>query len=540
MRRPLAQPLVRSGALEASTASQGDAERPARAVALALLLVVATLLAYLPALNAGFVWDDDANISRNLPLRTLQGLWALWFEPGATTQYYPMVYTTFWIEYAIWQLDPMGYHVVNVLLHGASAVVLWRLLAFLGLPAAWFAAAVFALHPVHVESVAWITERKNLLSGLFYLSAAHAYLVFALGPGDPSGRAVRTDGARAHWLAYALALLLFVCALLSKVVTATLPAVLLLLVWWKRARLGARDLLYAIPLFALTLPIGLLTLSMEKYVGVHLGWEWTPSIVDRGLIAGRALWFYASKLAWPRDLTFVYPRWEIDASVAWQYLFPLAAAAVIIALFLARRRIGRGPVVGVLCFAGTLAPTLGVLEVYFFRFSYVADHWQYLASIGLIAVCVGASGRALALLPAPAARAGVVAGVLVLLVLGVATWRQSRVYYDAETLWRDSLAKNPDCAMAEYNLGHYLSAAGRIDEAVPHCERSIQLDPRYAEAHNNLGFALYLLGRSGEAITHYRSSLAIDASSTTAHWNLADALAEQGRIDEALEEATCA
>jgi hypothetical protein len=253
---------------------------------------------------------------------------------------------------------------VNVLLHGANAVVLWRVLGFLGLPAAWFAAAVFALHPVHVESVAWITERKNLLSGFFYLSAAYAYLVFALGPAEQSERRVRTDGARNRWLAYALALGLFACALLSKVVTATLPAVLLLVVWWKRGRLGARDLLYALPMFALTLPIGLLTLSMEKYVGVHLGWEWTPSIVDRGLIAGRALWFYASKLAWPRDLTFIYPRWDIDAAVAWQYLFPLAAAAVISALFLARRRIGRGPLVGVLVFAGTLAPTLGVLEVY--------------------------------------------------------------------------------------------------------------------------------------------------------------------------------
>ena len=396
--------------------------------------------------RAGFIWDDDSYVTNNTPLRTVDGLRGIWGKPGTTIQYYPLVFTSFWVEYQVWKLQPLGYHLVNVLLHALNAVLLWRVLRRLEIPGAWWAAAIFALHPVGVESVAWITERKNVLSGLFYLLAVLAYLRFRpLTAGEPA----RAPDWRLYWLALGL----FVCALFSKTVTCSLPAVLLLLVWWKNGRVERRDVLALAPLFVLGAASGFMTTWMEKHSVGASGAEWALSFVQRCLVAGRALWFYTGKLFWPRHLTFIYPRWEIDASVAWQYLFPVAALVVLIALWLLRSRIGRGPLVAVLFFAGTLVPALGFFDVFPFRYSYVADHFQYLACIGLISLAVsmgtaicrraGTWGRTL----------GMVAAAIVMLILGVSTWRQARIYQDLTTLWRDTLMKNPQCWMAHANLG---------------------------------------------------------------------------------------
>ncbi len=344
----------------------------------AFVLVLITLLAYQPVWRAGFIWDDDFYVTNNTPLHTVDGLWGIWFKPGTTIQYYPLVFTSFWAEYHFWGLQPLGYHLVNVLLHALNAILLWRVLQQLKIPGSWWAAAIFALHPVSVESVAWITERKNVLSGFFYLLAVLAYLRFRPLTDRESARA-------GDWRYYPLVLALFLCALLSKTVTCSLPAVLLLLVWWKNGRVERRDVLATAPLFVLGVASGFMTTWMEKHsVGAN-GAEWALSFVQRCLVAGRALWFYTGKLFWPRNLTFIYPHWEINAGVWWQYAFPVAALAVLIALWRVRSRIGRGPLVAVLFFAGTLVPALGFFDVFPFRYSYVADHFQYLACIGLIA-----------------------------------------------------------------------------------------------------------------------------------------------------------
>ena len=246
-------------------------------------------------MSGGFIWDDDDYVQDNLTLRSLAGLGQIWFQPGATRQYYPLVHTTYWLEYRLWDLNPTGYHVVNVILHALSAVLVWRLLIRLKVPGAWAAAALFALHPVHVESVAWITERKNTLSGAFYLSAAWAYL--------------RYEEARSPRLYWA-ALLLFAAALLSKTVTCTLPAALLLVLWWKGQRPMRRTAVTLVPFFALGVAMSGVTVWMEKHSVGAWGPEWDLSLVERGLIAGRALWFYAAKLLVPLNLTFIYPRWK--------------------------------------------------------------------------------------------------------------------------------------------------------------------------------------------------------------------------------------
>ena len=350
-----------------------------------VLLVLLSAIVYWPTLGNRFVWDDDDYVQENGTLSSTAGLNAIWSDPAATPQYYPLVHTSYWIEHAFWGLNPRGYHIDNLLLHAAAALLVWRLLVCLAVPGAWLAAAIFAIHPVEVESVAWITERKNVLSCVFALSSMLAYLRFApptlLAPTAPRNTARRVDGAF-----YVLAFVLYVAALLSKTVTATVPAVLLVIYWWKQGTFSWREAARLLPFFAVGLAFSAVTISLEKTQVGAVGESWNLSPVERVLIAGRAVWFYAGKLAWPHPLIFFYPRWIIDATVAWQYLFPAAAVGAIIALWLARRRIGRGPLAALLIFMGVLTPALGFFNVYPFQYSFVADHFQYHASIALIAL----------------------------------------------------------------------------------------------------------------------------------------------------------
>jgi hypothetical protein len=317
-------------------------------------------------------------------------------------------------------------------------------------PGAWLAALLFALHPVQVESVAWVSERKNVLSAFFYLYSLLTYLRFVDGPKRRAGRV------------YALSFVLFLCALLSKTSAVSMPFAVLLVLWWKQRRVKAYDALALIPFFLAGAALGLLTAWVEiHYAGAH-GPEWRLSMLERCLVAGRVVWFYAGKLLWPHPLTMVYPRWQINTMAWWQYLFPCAAVAVIVALWLCRHRLGKAPVVAVLFFAGSLAPIPAFINIAFMRHSYVADHWQYLPSIGLTALAAAVGERIWRRMREPRRYLGMVAGLAVLTALGVVTWRQSGVYKTDETLWRDTLAKNPNASLAHNNLGKLLHDRGNI------------------------------------------------------------------------------
>ena len=515
------------------------------------LLVLLVLAAYLPALHAGFIWDDDDYVTGNSMLRSLEGLRQIWFKFGAVPQYYPLVHTTFWLEYHTWGLHPLGYHLVNILGHGMAAFLFWRVLLRLEIPGAWLAAAVFAVHPVQVESVAWVSERKNVLSAIFYFAAALSYWRYTTA---------QETGSRDYqrWRFYIGALVLYVAALLSKTTTCSLPAALLLLCWWKQNRLKAADIAPLLPFFVVGAVLGLMTTWIERtHVGAQ-GAEWTFSFADRCLIAGRALWFYASKLLLPIQLTFVYPRWQIAANVWWQWLFPTAAVGLVAGLWWLRRRFGKGPLVAVLLFAGTLAPALGFINFYPMRYSFVADHFQYLAAASLIAL--GAAGMA---------RLPQIIRVLWIAILGVLTWQQANVYQNLETLWRDTLAKNPGCFLAHQNLGlllqnegklveaekHWQKACqlrpedgdmyynwatllileGRITEAISNYYQAVRLKPGQAEIRNNLAVALHSVNRVEEAIVQYHEAIRCQPDHATAHFNLGVALEEQQKRDEAIE-----
>ncbi|MBI5724063.1 MAG: glycosyltransferase family 39 protein [Planctomycetes bacterium] len=522
------------------------------------LLAAVTVAAYLPAMGCGFIWDDDDYVTANTTLRDLDGLKRIWTQPDSLPQWYPAVHTTFWVEHHLWGFDPFGYHLVNVLLHCFSSLLLWAILRRLEIPGAYLAAAIFALHPVHVESVAWITERKNVLSGLFYLGAALAYLKFS--PPRSAGPAWRS------WPFLALAAALFVLALLSKTVTASLPAAILLVLWWRRGRVAWGDLAALIPLLIIGAAMGMHTAEMERLHVGAVGPEWDRTFMERCIVAAHAVWFYAGKLVWPAGLTFLYPRWAVNTGdwIEYTYLAGLCAAAAAAVAIAVRMRTpaGRAPLAAGLFFVGTLFPALGFFNVYPHRFSFVADHFQYLASIGLIVLAAGIFAAIAGRLTAPVLPDGppaklpkyapAAAACLIVAALAGLTAMQGRLYANLEELWFDTLRKNPGCWLAWNNLGFlYTKSAALPDQlrAIDCFRKSLQIDARNEIASYNIGYSMQNLGnierqkrnyRQADEYRrltekYYRQAIEFKPNYAAAHNALGILLNETARRDEALE-----
>ena len=494
------------------------------------LIFLATIVVYVPALNGGMLWDDAGHVTRP-DLQSLSGLFRIWFEVGATQQYYPLLHSAFWLEHRLWGDATLGYHLVNVLLHATSACLFAAILQKLKVPGAWLAAFLFALHPVCVESVAWICEQKNTLSTAFGLAAALAYLHFDSSAGDapPSARSSdRGEGAaapayprslRVYWLATAL----FALALLTKSVVATLAPALLVVIWWRRGRLELRrDALPIAPWFGLGAAMGMFTAWFEKAQIGASGADFALGAVERMLLAGRVAWFYLGKLLWPVDLIFIYPRWKLDATATWQWLFPLGVLALLGALWFWKKR---GLLAGALVFGGMLFPVLGFVNVFPFLFSFVADHFQYLACLGVLAPLAVALTRLPRAVP-----------VILLVVLGALTWRQSGIYRDEFVLYETTLARNPAAWMAHNNLAKALAESGRVPEAIPHLEQALKLRPDFPEAENNLGYDLIQLGRPREAIPHLERALKLQPKFAEAHNHLGIAFMATDRAEEGIKE----
>jgi tetratricopeptide (TPR) repeat protein len=482
---------------------------------IAAALFALTVPTYWPSIHNGFIWDDPAYVVNNPTLRSLGGLWSIWTDPWATPQYYPMVHTTFWIESQLWGTkNAMGFHVDNILLHALAAVLLWRALKRIGLPWPILAAAIFAVHPVMVESVAWVTERKNVLSIVFYLLAFHAYWRFlppspgtpgeGWGEGDFEGKAASeirnrphpnplpeyrergpekaADKTRKRW--YLLSLGLFLLALLSKTVTCSLPAAIALILYWKRGRLTKADFRPLLPMFVIGAVMAWFTGHLEA---THVGargpdFDWTP--IDRCLIAGHAVCFYAGKIVWPHPLLFMYPRWDLHADRSTQFIFPVTVALFVITLWLLGNRLGRGPLVAVLFFIGTLVPALGFVNVYPMRYSFVADHFQYLASIGLIALITAILSQAKRFVPLPIMLPIVLAPLIYLTVT------QQKIYKNEQTLWENEISRYEPCWMAHINLAGVYDRAKRLDDAMTQTKRALELAPNEADTRYDMGVAM--------------------------------------------------
>lgn len=496
-----------------------------------LLLAIATAVAYVPAMRAGFIWDDDALLTRNRAVKAPDGLVKIWTDPAYNIQYYPMTFSSFWIEHSLAGLNPASFHTTNVVLHILSAVTLFFVLRRIGLPggvpSALFGAAIFALHPVHVESVAWISERKNVLSCLFYLLALGAYLSFNPLEDD--------EPARRRWFFYALSIVLFAGAVMSKTVTCSLPATIVLLLYWKRKRIAMKDILALAPMFAIGLGLALITISLERNVVGAQGASWDLSLLDRCLIAGRVICFYAGKLAWPYPLIFNYERWHIDAGQWIQYAFPAAVMALIIVLFAARRKCGKGPLVATLIFAGTLTPALGFFNVFPMRYSFVADHFQYHASIALISLCAAIYVLGVQRFFPRAKPVSIAIALCILATFGVLTNRHARDFHDLESLWTATLRKNDQSWLATNNMGALLRGRGELEAALGWYEKAIAINPDHIEGQLGRALTLLDLNRLDEAAAVLTGVLEDIPDLPAALVNLGAIRQKQGHVDQAVK-----
>lgn len=487
-----------------------------------LLLVAATLIAFLPAWHAGFIWDDDAYVTLNPLLTASDGLRRIWFSLDSPSQYFPLTFTTFYFERGLWGLNPMGYHVVNILLHAANALLVWRLLLAMRVPGAWLAAALFALHPVQVESVAWITERKNVLMGFFFLLTLWEWRRFI------------DEKTTNPWRHYVLALICCALSLTAKTTACTLPAAMLLMLWLEKRPINRRRLAQIGPFVLMGIGMGLLTMWWERYHQNTQGKAFNLSAAERLLVACRALWFYAGKLIWPSNLTFSYPRWKISASDpgAWGWVAATAALAAVICFI--RRWTGRSLEVAAAYFVATLGPMLGFIMLYTFLYSFVADHYQYMACIGPLALAAAGIETGMARWESGKLFAQPAVYAALLLTVGALTWRQCQTYTTQETLWRSTIERNPECWMAENDLGAILYDKGQVNEAITLFQKALANGPHYAEVHNNFGAALDKEGKLDEAIAQFQDAVAIRPYFAEALRNLGDALLRKGRVQEAI------
>ena len=526
-----------------------------------LILVLAVILAYSPVWWAGYIWDDDLRLTANPCIVGPLGLKEIWTTSAADLC--PLVYTTFWVEYPLWGLAPLPYHLVNVLLHGLGAVVLWRVLRSLQVPGAWLGATLWALHPVQVESVAWITEMKNTQSGLFFLLSI---LFFVRGLNARAINRLSGNG----WN-HGLTLVFAALAMASKSSTVVLPIVLGLCAWWVEGRWRWRNLSVLAPIGLMTILPSLLTLWTQKLL-LHGSedLQYDRSLPERLITAGDAVWFYLGKLLWPHPLIFIYPRWEVDAVYGMSYLPLLATLILLFALWRKRETWSRPYFFAFAYFLGALLPVLGLVDGFFWRYSLVGDHFQYLASMGPLALA-GATLTRLADFVIPGKfwmQSSLFVGLL--LVLAIGSWQRTWAYESEETLWTVTLAQNPNCWLAQNNLGIILVQKGEIDAAIAQYQRALEINPNLAEVHNNLGnafikkgqvreamgqyqdallvrpnyadacndlgYAFLFEGRRDEAMVQYRKALEIDPTDADAHYNLGNAFLQKGQIDGAIEE----
>jgi protein O-mannosyl-transferase len=494
------------------------------------LLLLLTVLVYLPAIRGGFIWDDDCYLTANPLITAPDGLWRIWFsthlQSQYQSQYFPLVYTTLRFEHMLWGMNPLGYHLVNVLLHGINALMLFAILRRLEVTGAFLAAAIFALHPVHVETVAWITELKNTQSTMFYLLAIWGWLRFI------------DETTRYRWGHYVFVLLFYALALFSKTTACTLPAALLLASWIRGERIGIQRLVQVLPFLVMGLAMGLVSIWWEGHMGHYIEEVGQSlNLIERLLIASRALWFYASKLIWPVNLTFSYPKWEIDPNNSFQYGWLVACLLTACALWRWRKILGRGALSGIIFFVASLSPLLGFIPLYTFQYSYVADHYQYVASMGLIALFAAACSFGMAKWHVSRYITWSMS-VLLLVVLGVLTWRQAGVYKNEETLWRDTVVKNPASSMAHINLACILLSQERYtDEAVYHYKQGIYLgisesksNEKIGKAFADLGFVYMKQGHYKEAITAFNQALLLIPETPQIQIALANSHYQQGLL----------
>ncbi len=507
----------------------------------AAIIFLAAWFCYYPSLNGGFVWDDDQLLTESRIIKAPDGLRRIWCTTEVV-DFWPATNSSLWTEWRLWGMDLAGYRATNVILHVAAALLIWTILRRLSIPGAFLAAMIFAVHPVNVESVAWIAQRKNTLSMLFFLLSVLWYLKGmqpAAGKAAPgclkgAGREAASDilhpssfiphPSSFYWLSLAA----FALAMLGKGSVAVLPVVLLGIVWWRR-KIEQRDVIGVLPFFA----VAALLTAVNIWFQTHGSGEVfrTASFMERVLGAGGVIWFYLYKAVLPFDLSFVYPQWEIQAGNVLWWLPLLAALAVTAVLWRYRETWSRPFLFAWGFFCVSLAPVMGFTDVEYMECSLVADHYQYIAIIGVISLAAAGWSVWHGQMPGRIRWAGGGAGVILVIALVVLSWQQSSLY--SGELFQDSLKKNPRSCIVNNNMGTVLKKAGRLKEAAEYFKRAVDLKPDYLAARNNLAVVLNNLGQTQEAIKLLQQVLLQKPDYPEALNNLGAILIAAGRPEEA-------
>ena len=499
------------------------------------LIVLVVFFAYFPSLNGGFILDDDRLLTDNPLIKASDGLYRFWCT-SQTYDYWPVTNTTFWIEWRLWELNSTGYRVTNLILHIAESLLIWIILRKLSIPGAFFAAAIFAVHPVNVESVAWISQRKNMMAMLFFLLSILFYLKLEIP--SPSLPGCHAHACRGHvhqsianrW--YWLSLAAFVLAMLSKGSVAVLPMLLLGIVWWLRP-LTRWDWVRTAPFFVVAVALAGVNIWFQTHGSLEK--IRTAGFAERLLGAGGVTWFYLYKALLPIDLLFVYPQWRIEVGNPLWWL-PLLAALIVTAVLWWYRTSWSRPLLfawGFFCAA--LVPVMGFTDVGFMKYSLVADHYQHIAIIGVITLAAAGMGVWIQRAPKAARRAATALAVVIVGTLTFLSWRQNGLYSDEITLYQATLQKNPSFWMGHNNLGLALVEHNRYREGIEHFQQSLLINPDYAEAHNNLGNALMESGRLQESIKYFNEAIQLKSDYPAAYNNLGNAYRSSGQYQQAFE-----
>ena len=490
---------------------------------LGLILILAVVLTYSPTWQAGFVWDDVSLIKANPVIVGPLGIKEIWTTRAADVC--PFTLTTFWLEHKLWGLAPAPFHVVNVAMHAACSVVLWHVLRRMLIPGAWLGAALWALHPVQVESVAWITEMKNTESGLFFLLS----LLFFIKCIDEKKLRTQTGWSWNDTLTLIFAAL----AMASKSSTVILPLVLCLCAWWIDGRWQWRHLVSVAPVFLMSLATVFASmLTQNLQVSALAESQWHRSWPERLATAGDAVWFYLGKLFWPYPLVAIYPRWQIDAGQVASFLPLLAAVVVLIVLWLKRESYLRPWFFAYAYFLIALLPVLGFVNVKTFYDSFVADRFEYLA--GMAPMALVGSGLVRVGVICGNARLSPAIGAALLVLFGIVSWNQAWIFNSEETLWQNTLRWNPASTAALNALGNFYLEKGNVPDATSEFQRALEINPDDAPSNFNLGVALGRNGDADRALEQYRKTLTINPNYADAYNNIGLILLTKGQPDEAI------
>ena len=510
---------ARPGADESAAGRLPDFSSYESAVVKAALILLACLWIYSPVFQGEWLWDDDYLLTDNPVVQSPDGLWKIWFAP-ATADYFPLTMSALWLQWKFFGLDSTGYHIVSIVLHALGAGLVWLLLRCIGVRGAWLAGLVFAVHPLSVESVAWVSELKNTFSLPFFLAAACFFVRFV-----ENGRG----------LLYALTLVFFLAAMLAKSSVVMFPVAMLVYLWWRRGRIDWRELWMAAPFFLISLLLGLVTLHFQHSRAI--GDEPIPigGLDSRFAIAGMAVVFYLSKILWPVPLVPIYPQWQANPPEFWQFLpWPLLAAAVLVFWF-KRKTWGRHAILGTGFYFIMLLPVLGFVAMSYMRVGWVADHFLYIPMIGILALGVAAGCRLCDLAPAIWRPAFVAASAVLVCTLSILSHRYAEVWQNEDKLWSYTLRHNWNSWQAHNRLGAREFNRGHVDVALQHFQEATRLRPDLAETQNNLGSAVLAKKDTQAAIRHFREALRLSPTIVAIQSNLANALMLDGQPEEACE-----